>query len=81
MITAGYAHGDPDLLIEKDPIVNTYVSVPKDKSSLNCAAFIGGILEAILNDANFVSQPVQVARNCHFSRAKSPFTGTAARRT
>ncbi|VDM44222.1 unnamed protein product [Toxocara canis] len=36
------------LLIEKEPIVNTYISVPKDKGGLNCASFIAGIVEAIL---------------------------------
>lgn len=38
----------PDLLIEKDPLVNTYISVPRDKGVLNCAAFAAGIVEAIL---------------------------------
>lgn len=37
-----------DLLIEKEPIVNTYISMPKDKSNLNCAAFVAGIVEAML---------------------------------
>lgn len=36
-------------------MVNSYISVPRDKSSLNCASFVGGMLEAILTDANFVS--------------------------
>lgn len=36
-------------------MVNSFISVPRDKSSLNCAAFVGGMLEAILTDANFVS--------------------------
>ncbi|BES96743.1 trafficking protein particle complex subunit [Nesidiocoris tenuis] len=40
-------------LIEKEPIVNRYISVPKDKSSLNCAMFIAGIIESILNAAGF----------------------------
>ncbi|EFO88724.1 hypothetical protein CRE_06483 [Caenorhabditis remanei] len=41
------------LLIEKDPLVNTYISVPRDKGVLNCAAFAAGIVEAILESASF----------------------------
>ncbi|CAB3405513.1 unnamed protein product [Caenorhabditis bovis] len=41
------------LIIEKDPLVNTYISVPKDKGVLNCAAFAAGIVEAILESASF----------------------------
>ena len=37
-----------DFIIEKDPIVNTYISLPKDKGSLNCASFNAGIIEAFL---------------------------------
>src|SRR5688572_12806965 len=37
-----------DFLIEREPIVNAYISLPKDKSSLNCASFIAGIVEAFL---------------------------------
>lgn len=44
-----------DYIIEKEPLVNKYISVPKDKGSLNCAAFIGGIIEAVLCESNFVS--------------------------
>lgn len=29
-------------------MVNTYISVPRDKGVLNCAAFAAGIVEAIL---------------------------------
>uniref|UniRef100_A0A0N5AUE9 Mitochondrial DNA polymerase catalytic subunit n=1 Tax=Syphacia muris TaxID=451379 RepID=A0A0N5AUE9_9BILA len=41
------------LLIEKEPIVNTYISIPRDKGTLNCASFIAGIIEAILEACNF----------------------------
>ena len=79
-----------DYIIEKDPLVNKYISVPKDKGesvmlllktyfykmyssvnlnivhkplnmllifagNLNCAAFVAGIIEAVLNGCNFVS--------------------------
>lgn len=42
-------------LIEKDAVVNKFISTPKDKANLNCAAFCAGIIEAILNNSNFVS--------------------------
>ncbi|KAJ8883219.1 hypothetical protein PR048_015059 [Dryococelus australis] len=40
-------------IIEKDPVVNKFISVPKDKGSLNCAMFTAGIIEAILNGCGF----------------------------
>ncbi|XP_041359501.1 trafficking protein particle complex subunit 5-like [Gigantopelta aegis] len=49
-------------IIEKESLVNRYISVPKDKGSLNPAAFTAGILEAILNGANF---PAKVTVHWH----------------
>ncbi|KAI1280927.1 Trafficking protein particle complex subunit 5 [Halotydeus destructor] len=49
-------------IIESEPIVNKFISVPKDKSSLNCAAFVGGIIEAILAETNF---PAKVTVHWH----------------
>ncbi|KAG8249759.1 Trafficking protein particle complex subunit 5 [Homalodisca vitripennis] len=40
-------------IIEKEPLVNKFISVPKDKGSLNCAIFIAGIIEAVLNTCGF----------------------------
>ncbi|KAB7503590.1 Trafficking protein particle complex subunit 5 [Armadillidium nasatum] len=40
-------------LIEKEPLVNRFISVPRDKSSINCAAFVAGIVEAVLNATGF----------------------------
>jgi trafficking protein particle complex subunit 5 len=42
-------------IIEKEPLVNKFISVPKDKGNLNCAVFVGGIIEGILNSSGFVS--------------------------
>jgi hypothetical protein len=41
--------------MEKEPLVNRFISVPRDKSSLNCAVFIAGIIEAVLTGTGFVS--------------------------
>jgi len=49
-------------IIEKDPIVNSFISVPKDKGSLNCAAFVAGIVEAVLVGCNF---PAKVTAHWH----------------
>ncbi|KAG7216140.1 hypothetical protein INR49_028988 [Caranx melampygus] len=40
-------------IIEKEPLINAYISVPKENSSLNCAAFTAGIVEAILTHSGF----------------------------
>jgi len=40
-------------LIEKEPMVNRFISVPKDKGSLNCAVFVAGIIEAVLESCGF----------------------------
>lgn len=42
-------------LMEKEPLVNRFISVPKDKASLNCAVFVAGIIEAVLTGTGFVS--------------------------
>jgi len=49
-------------IIEKEPLVNSFISVPKDKGSLNCAAFTAGVIEAVLEGANF---PAKVSAHWH----------------
>lgn len=39
--------------------MNAYISVPKDKGSLNCASFTAGIVEAVLTNSGFVSISVE----------------------
>lgn len=36
-------------------LVNKFISTPKDLGGLNCAAFVAGIVEGILDGAEFVS--------------------------
>lgn len=49
-------------IIEKEPLVNKFISVPKDKNSINCAMFIAGIVQAILHFSGF---PCQVGAHHH----------------
>jgi len=49
-------------IIEKDPLVNRFISVPKDKGSLNCASFNAGIVEGILETSGF---PAKVLAQWH----------------
>jgi hypothetical protein len=49
-------------IIEAEPLVNKFISVPKDKGSLNCAAFLGGIIESVLIETNF---PAKVTVHWH----------------
>lgn len=47
-------------IIEKDALVNKFISVPKDKSSLNCAVFTAGIVQSVLHHSGFVSISLKV---------------------
>ncbi len=41
-------------LFEKEPITNKFTSVPKNFGQLNCASFIAGIINGILDGADIV---------------------------
>ncbi|CAF1023821.1 unnamed protein product, partial [Didymodactylos carnosus] len=43
-------------IIEKECLVNKFISIPKDKGSLTCAAFVAGIVEGILCSSGFLSK-------------------------
>ena len=63
-----------DYIIEREPIVNKFISVPKDKKFINCAAFIGGIIEAILNECSFVSKKIfEYLTSTHLSSASKSY--------
>lgn len=40
---------------EADPLVNKFISVPREMGSLNCAAFVAGVIKGVLDGAGFVS--------------------------
>lgn len=44
---------DEYMIIDNDPVVNSYISVPKEISQLNCAAFVAGVIEAVLDGSLF----------------------------
>ncbi|KAK9475123.1 NO signaling/Golgi transport ligand-binding domain-containing protein [Dipodascopsis tothii] len=44
---------DEYMIVDNDPIVNRYISVPKEMSQLNCAAFQAGVVEAVLDSSQF----------------------------
>lgn len=41
------------MIIDNEPVVNTYISIPKEMSQLNCAAFVAGIIEGMCDVAGF----------------------------
>ena len=44
---------DEYMIIDNEPLVNQYVSVPRDMSQLNCAAFVAGVVEGVCDGADF----------------------------
>lgn len=49
----GTDRDDEYMLHENDPVLIRYISVPKEISTLNCMAFVAGILEACLHSAGY----------------------------
>ena len=46
------------LLFDNEPMVNTYISLPRELSSLNCAAFVAGVIEGVCDGAGFATEGV-----------------------
>jgi trafficking protein particle complex subunit 5 len=44
---------DEYMISDNEPLVNQYISVPKEMSQLNCAAFVAGIIEGCCDGAGF----------------------------
>lgn len=42
------------MIIDQLPLTNKFISVPKEMSALNCAAFIAGVVKGVLDATNFV---------------------------
>lgn len=46
------------MLFDNDPLVNQYISLPREMSQLNCAAFVAGIIEGVCDGAGFATEGV-----------------------
>lgn len=46
------------MLFDNDPMVNQYISLPKEMKGLNCAAFVAGIIEGVCDGAGFPTEGV-----------------------
>ncbi|CAN8095133.1 unnamed protein product [Discula destructiva] len=44
---------DEYMIIDNEPLVNSYISVPREMSQLNCAAFVAGMIEGVCDGAGF----------------------------
>ncbi|KAL2760370.1 hypothetical protein ACRALDRAFT_2039024 [Sodiomyces alcalophilus JCM 7366] len=44
---------DEYMIVDNEPLVNQYISVPREMSQLNCAAFVAGIVEGACDGAGF----------------------------
>ncbi|KAK0727872.1 NO signaling/Golgi transport ligand-binding domain-containing protein [Lasiosphaeria miniovina] len=44
---------DEYMIIDNEPLVNAYISVPREMSQLNCAAYVAGIVEGVCDGAAF----------------------------
>ena len=41
------------MISDNEPLVNYFISVPKEMSQLNCAAFVAGIIEGVCDGTAF----------------------------
>lgn len=46
---------DEYMIYEAEPVTNTFISVPEDMGSFNCASFVAGIIAGVLDSASFTS--------------------------
>ncbi|KAJ9158273.1 Trafficking protein particle complex subunit [Coniochaeta hoffmannii] len=44
---------DEYMIVDNEPLVNAYISVPREMSQLNCAAYVAGIIEGVCDGAGF----------------------------
>ena len=44
------------MITDNDPVVNAYISVPKDMNQLNCAAYVAGIIEGVCDGCQFYAR-------------------------
>lgn len=44
---------DEYMIIDNEPLVNAYISVPREMSQLNCAAYVAGMIEGVCDGSGF----------------------------
>ncbi|KAL2313403.1 Transport protein particle subunit trs31 [Schizosaccharomyces pombe] len=44
---------DEYMIVDNNPLLNKFISVPKEMSQLNCCAYLAGIIEGFLDSAQF----------------------------
>lgn len=44
------------MIVDTEPVTNHFVSMPNHLGQLNCAAYLAGIVEGILDSAKFVAR-------------------------
>ncbi|KAK6077279.1 trafficking protein particle complex subunit 5 [Seiridium cupressi] len=47
---------DEYMIIDNEPLVNKYISVPKNMDQLNCAAYVAGIIEGVCDGSGFAAR-------------------------
>lgn len=46
------------MISDNAPLVNEFISIPREMSQLNCAAFVAGIIEGVCDGAGFTTKGV-----------------------
>lgn len=62
-----------DMIIENTMLVNRFISIPKDRTGLNCAAFAAGIVHGMLDAAELTPETVE-AHSVPLEGQKAPRT-------
>lgn len=42
------------MIVDNNPLIAQYVTLPKELNQLSCSSFVGGLLESILTNADYV---------------------------
>ncbi|KAK4989097.1 Trafficking protein particle complex subunit 31 [Elasticomyces elasticus] len=46
------------MITDNEPVLNSFISVPREMSQLNCAAYLAGIIEGVCDAAGFATEGV-----------------------
>ncbi|KUI57295.1 Transport protein particle subunit trs31 [Cytospora mali] len=66
---------DEYMIIDNEPLVNAYISVPREMSQLNCAAYVAGMIEGVCDGAGF---PARVTAHSVGNQTQAGQDGGAA---